>query len=68
MTYMEVRKTIRDADGRHVMSFDDVVLATSTAWDRLQAATSWTTQAVGYAPGATVTFERAAVHGNGRVR
>lgn len=58
-SYLDVRKTVRDKDGNVLLTFLDVVIRTSTAWDHLQTAETWTTKAVGYEQGATVTYERA---------
>lgn len=57
-TYRDVTKTIRNAEGEVVLTIPrDVVVRSSTAWKHLQDAASWTTKAVGYGPGYTVTFE-----------
>lgn len=55
---MDVYKTIRDASGQYIQSFPDVVIKTSTVWNHLQVADTWTMKAYGYGPGYTVTYER----------
>ena len=57
-TYLNVRKTIRNAEGEVVLTFDDVVIRGSRAWGHLLEGDVWTTATPGHGLSYTVTYER----------